>query len=386
MASPCEHNPASPPRGVEARFSVAFAHRLLFVRDALRTDGAALREMLGPGSHRVAVFLDGGVVRHWPALAAEVEAYAAAHDEAVALVGGIHVVPGGEAAKNDWTVVNRVVSAIDRGGLCRHSFVIAIGGGAMLDAVGYGAATAHRGVRLVRMPTTTLAQGDGGVGVKNGINLLGKKNFVGCFAPPWAVINDERYLETLDDRDWRCGFSEAVKVALLKDAALFDRIELDAARIARRDPEASRPVIRRCAELHLDHIVHGGDPFETEAARPLDFGHWSAHKIEQMSCYRVKHGEAVAIGLALDVVYAARAGLLGWSDADRVLAVLRALGFALTDETLACTDELLGGLEEFREHLGGRLAITLLTGIGAPVEVDEIDTTLVREAIERLES
>ena len=93
--------------------------------------------------------------------------------------------------------------------------MVAIGGGAVLDAVGYAAATAHRGVRLIRVPTTVLSQDDSAVGVKNGINAFGKKNFVGSFAPPHAVLNDFDLLRTLQDRDWRAGISEAVKVALL---------------------------------------------------------------------------------------------------------------------------------------------------------------------------
>jgi len=261
--------------------------------------------------------------------------------------------------------------------------VLAIGGGAVLDVVGFAAATAHRGVRLVRMPTTTLAQADAGIGVKNGVNAFGTKNFLGSFAVPLAVINDEAFLSTLSDRDWRCGLSEAVKVALIKDQRFFELIEASVPRLARREDAAMRPIVRRSAALHLQHIVTGGDPFELQGARPLDFGHWSAHKLEQMTDFRLRHGEAVAIGVALDVVYSAMTGRLAETEAQRVIEVLERLGFVLYDAAME-DPALLDGLEEFREHLGGRLTITLLEGIGRPVDVHEIDRDRLAGAIGQL--
>ena len=159
-------------------------------------------------------------------------------------------------------------------GLDRRSYVVVIGGGAVLDAVGFAAAIAHRGIRLVRLPTTTLAQADSGVGVKNAVNLFGKKNWIGSFAVPWAVLNDTSLLATLPDRDFIAGFSEAVKVSLLKDPAFFDTICRDAPLIRRRDMAATLPVIRASAEWHRDHITKGGDPFEAQRSaaaglRPL---------------------------------------------------------------------------------------------------------------------
>ena len=145
----------------------------------------------------------------------------------------------------------------------------------MLDAVGFAASIAHRGVKVLRFPTTTLAQDDAGIGVKNGVNHHNEKNWQGVFAVPTAVINDFSLLSSLSDRDWRSGFSEAVKVALLKDAGEFERLEQHAGAIARRAEAESQRAIIRSAELHWRHIVEGGDPFEDEIARPLDYGHWS---------------------------------------------------------------------------------------------------------------
>jgi 3-dehydroquinate synthase len=261
---------------------------------------------------------------------------------------------------------------------------VAIGGGAVLDAVGFAAAIAHRGLRLVRLPTTTLAQADSGVGVKNGVNLFHTKNWLGAFAVPWAVVNDALLLETLPDRDFLAGFSEAVKVALLKDPGLFADLCRAATRIRCRDMTVCLPLIRRSAEMHLEHIANGGDPFEMREARPLDFGHWSAHKLEAMTGFALRHGEAVAIGIAIDTVYASLALGLDPSVADRVLACLVQLGFALDHPQLGDSTQLLAGLEEFRQHLGGRLTLTMLQGIGQPTEVHEIDRGLMCRAIEQV--
>ncbi len=375
------------PQADDAAFAVAYLHQLRFTSDAFDVANPVVRDVItidGDTPARVLVFVDDGVARAWPDLEARIRHYARAHSDRIVLVGRPRVIPGGEAAKNDWSVFETVALAIDEASICRRSYVIAIGGGAVLDAVGFAAATAHRGVRLVRLPTTTLAQADSGVGVKNGINAFGKKNFIGTFAPPWAVINDESFLTTLSDRDWRCGLTEAVKVALLKDERFFDEIVAAVPQLAKRDHATLVPIIRKSARLHLRHIADGGDPFELREAKPLDFGHWSAHKIEPMTNFQVRHGEAVAMGMALDVVYSAMTGLLEWSDVERILDCLTRLGFALAHAAFADLEVLLAGLEEFRQHPGGRLTITLLNGIGMPVDVQEIDDAAMRQSAQWL--
>src|SRR5690606_16201143 len=310
-------------------------------------------------------------------------AYQHAHADRFAFTGEPIIVPGGERAKNDPAILQTLLLAIHDAGLCRRSYLIAVGGGAVLDVAAFAAATAHRGLRLIRVPSTTLAQDHSGVGVKYGVHAFGKKNYLGAFAAPWAVINDEALLETLSERHWVAGFSEAVKVALLKDAALFEQIEHAAAAIRDRDFNAAVPVIRRSAELHLAHIARGGDPFELLHARPLDFGHWAAHKLEQLTAFDLTHGDAVSIGLALDVTYARLARLLDGVTTDRILRCLEALGLPLSHPRLA-EPALLDGLEEFREHLGGRLTITLLRSVGEPLDVHEMDAALVRRAASEL--
>jgi 3-dehydroquinate synthase len=254
----------------------------------------------------------------------------------------------------------------------------------VLDAVGFAAAIAHRGLRLVRLPTTTLSQADSGVGVKNGVNLFGKKNWIGAFAVPWAVINDAALLRTLSDRDFRCGFAEAVKVSMLKDAPQFDRLCQQAPRIAGRDLSAALPAIRCSAELHLRHITRGGDPFEANEARPLDFGHWSAHKLEALTNFELRHGEAVAIGVAVDTVYSSLVHRLPEEDALRVLCCLADLGFSLSHAALQASEPLFDGLEEFRQHLGGRLTLTMVPRIGTAIDVHEVDRRQMAIAIRRV--
>jgi len=302
------------------------------------------------------------------------------------------VVPGGECAKNDLTNVATIQQAIHQYGICRHSYVMAIGGGAVIDMVGFAAATAHRGVRLIRVPTTVLSQNDSGIGVKNSVNAFEKKNFLGTFAPPVAVLNDADFLTTLSPRDWRSGISEAIKVALLKDVEFFNFIEKKADRLVDRDMQAMHWLIYRCAQLHIDHIATSGDPFEFGSSRPLDFGHWAAHKLERLSHYTLRHGEAVAIGMALDSTYSYLAGLLPKPDWQRILRLLSAVGFAVYTRELSLhlhdqrdTRCIFTGLQEFREHLGGRLTLPLLERIGRSIEVHEVDEQTMRRSIVLLE-
>lgn len=248
--------------------------------------------------------------------------------------------------------------------------------------MGYAAAVSHRGIRHIRIPTTVLSQNDSGVGVKNGINYKAKKNFLGTFVPPVAVFNDFVFLTTLIDADWRSGLSEAVKVALIKDKDFYAWLQKHAEALAGRDMESMKYLIKRCAKLHLDHIA-GGDPFEMGSSRPLDFGHWSAHKLEQLSNFTIRHGEAVALGIALDSTYSFISGRISEEDARSIKHLLQSLGFPLTHPLMEIKDDnspILKGLNEFREHLGGKLTIMLLDAIGKGEEVNHLDITLLQKA------
>ena len=373
---------------VPVRYPVHFTTGVFSSANALLRDVIAAADPNDEEPARVAVVVDRGVERAHPALLADIAAYFTQHRRAIALTAPVLVVPGGEAIKNDRRHVDRILETINAASLCRHSYLIAVGGGAVLDAAGFAAATAHRGIRLVRVPTTVLSQDDSAMGVKNGVNAFGKKNYLGTFAPPFAVINDAAFLTTLSDRDWRGGLTEAVKAALIRDAAFFALLERHAAALRARELAAMTEVVRRSALLHLQHIATGGDPFEHGSSRPLDFGHWAAHKLEQTTDHRLGHGEAVGIGIALDTTYSHLAGFLPEAQWRRVIDLLIALGVQVyapeLDEQLDTPQHercVLGGLSEFQEHLGGRLTIMLLKDIGEPFDVHAIDPGLVERSI-----
>jgi len=370
---------------VDAPFAVSFQHRLRYTDDLLGKDRDVLIDVLEPSGNQVArvqIWVDQYVALARPDLIPALERFSRSCPERFQSAGEIQVITGGEAVKNDPAYLERILKAINDADLDRRSYLIVVGGGAVLDVVGFAAAIAHRGIRLVRLPTTTLAQADSGVGVKTAINYFGKKNWLGAFATPWAVINDTALLGSLPDREFLCGFSEAVKVSLLKSPGVFSQICRDASKIRRRDMQAALPIIRASVEFHLAHITQGGDPFEAREARPLDFGHWSAHKLEPMSGFTIRHGEAVAIGVAIDVVYSSLAMGLPTEDADRVLRCLSTMGFELDHPLLRDTSILFEGLEEFRQHLGGRLTITMLRAVGDPVDIHEVDDAKMIQAIE----
>jgi 3-dehydroquinate synthase len=368
-------------------------HRLIFTRDVFAEGNAVLADLLTPpeaGENvRALVFFDAGVQRAFPDLVAKIERWFATRSDRFRLAAAPIGLPGGEGVKNDFHALEGVWSAINAAGMDRHSYVLALGGGAVLDMVGFAAATAHRGILLVRLPTTSLSQGDGGVGVKNGINFFGKKNWLGSFGVPHAVVNDLAFLHALPPRPRRCGLIEAVKVALIRDATFFEFIAERVDALARFEREPFEAVIRESARQHLEHIATAGDPFERGSARPLDFGHWSAHKLEQLSEFRVTHGEAVAVGMAIDVIYARRTGLLPEPIAERILGVIQRLGFELfapVREIRRPTgpQDMLDGLEEFREHMGGRLTIPMIRAPGERVDIHEMDGPTVKAAFDEL--
>jgi len=368
---------------IEQTFSVPFRYQVCFLEGIFEKKNPLLANFLDNGKKAKAFFVvDNGVANAFPNLLKDIRDYADSYQDKFILSAEPLIVEGGEISKNDEATFRKIVDATSIFGIDRHSYIVGIGGGAVLDMVGFASAISHRGIRHIRIPTTVLSQNDSGVGVKNGINAYGKKNYLGTFAPPFAVINDFNFLTTLDDRDWRSGISEAIKVALIKDISFFEWLEINASALANRDMAPMQELIIKCAQMHIDHIA-GKDPFETGSARPLDFGHWAAHKLEHLTQYQVRHGEAVAIGIALDSTYSYLKGMISLSDLMRIINLMKALGFGIFAQELS-GKELLKGLEEFREHLGGELTITLLESLGKGVEVHQMDNDLILRSIEQL--
>ncbi|MBV8782005.1 MAG: 3-dehydroquinate synthase [Phycisphaerae bacterium] len=359
-------------------FSVRFTYPVLYSDDLFSPGNQTLTNLIDSGGTRRAVaFVDGGLHAAASAIIDRIESSLGDR-----LAASPVVIEGGEAAKSGLRNVEKCVSILNDAKIDRHSYVIAIGGGAVLDVVGFASAITHRGVRLIRVPSTVLAQNDAGIGVKNGINLFGKKNFLGTFAPPFAVINDFSLLSTLPAKMWRDGTAEAVKVSLVRSRAFFEWIESHVDRLVARDDDIFRRLIRRCADEHLEHIKSGGDPFEQGSARPLDYGHWSAHKLESLCGPLLSHGHAVAIGMAIDALYAGRAGICAPSLSQRIVHCLRALQFPLTRPAPISTEDVLSGIDEFREHLGGALSIAMVPEIGQRIEISEINREIMRGCIE----
>ena len=389
------HSTAMPrPTSLQLSFQVDYSVGVHFTRDVFAPDNQVLAEVLAPPAGkraaRALVYLDERVDAAFPALTRQIHAWFALQEEhRIRLAAAPEVITGGETAKGSLGVVERVGRTCHDLGICRHSYIVIIGGGAVLDAVGFAASLVHRGIRQVRLPTTTLSQGDAGLGVKNAVNAFGAKNFLGTFTPPRAIINDSRFLEAQDDRSWRAGVAEAVKVACIKDAAFLRELDGLAARVAVRDLTALERVIRASAELHLDHITGAGDPFEQGSSRPLDFGHWSAHRLEVLTNHRLLHGEAVAIGVALDLLYAVEIQRLSPAEADLGLGVLAKAGFRLWDEILDLRDAqgqrlVYAGLEQFREHLGGELTLAMPDGLGQQRDINDFDLSACERALVRL--
>jgi 3-dehydroquinate synthase len=370
---------------IDLPFSIPATHRICFTHGAFTPDNALLRELLeSGGGRRALVYLEEAVAEAWPELLELIQHY---FSLSAITLQGVYVKIGAEVCKASDDLVKDVWEQIEKHKIDRHSYVLAIGGGAFLDAVGFGAATAHRGVRLVRFPTTTLSQDDSGVGVKNGINAFGKKNWIGSFCVPYAVINDFDFLHSQSQDVCRLGLIEAIKVALVKDADFFDWIEENAQHLGALEKSALEECVKRSALWHARHITSGGDPFEMGSSRPLDFGHWAAHKLEQLSSFTLSHAAAVSVGLWLDVCYSVKASLLDVTSAQRIGRVLEIMGMPMFDDRLLHQNEqgeraVLAGLEEFREHLGGQLTVLLLRAPGQGVDVHEMNPTWICEAID----
>ena len=371
---------------IEDYFTIKYRHKIFFTENVFSQENYILKNILEKDANSKAlIVIDNGVVENNNTLLSSIAEYF----NSVSIVSKCVTITGGEAIKNNLDKLIKVLSLIDKNHIDRHSYLIGIGGGAVLDITGFAAAIAHRGIRYIRIPTTTLAQCDSGVGIKNGLNLFGKKNFIGTFYPPIAVINDFNFLNSLSQRDKRSGLAEVVKIALIKNKKLFEEVQLLSDRLNSFEPSAMKSVIIKCAQLHFDHIVNGGDPFETGNSKPLDFGHWSAHKLEQISKFKIKHGEAVAAGIAIDTLYSANIGFIKPTTAKTIIDQLIKLGFQIYYPEIEIKDSngkliILEGLDEFREHLGGKLSITLLKGIGKSIQVNNIQLDLVEKSLNQL--
>lgn len=333
---------------------------------------------------KILIIIDNNVIKKNTYLLKQIKEYFIIYKNSFTLITQPIIIKGGELIKNDKNEIENLYNHINKYNICRHSYIIAIGGGAILDIVGFITSTAHRGIRLIRIPTTTLSQNDSGVGVKNGINYFKKKNFIGTFSVPEIVINDFTYLKTLTKKNLISGISEAIKIALIKNKYYFLYIKKYTQLILNRNIIIITKINYLCAYLHMQHISKNYDPFEKFSSRPLDFGHWTAHKLESLNKNKLTHGFAVAIGIAIDCTYAFLTNLLKKKLWQKVIETLLSLNFYIYNKKIKINKKNIffeKSLNEFKEHLGGKLTITLLKDLGKKITINSINLKKLKQTV-----
>jgi len=337
---------------------------------------ADVGRQIAPLLHRkkVAVITDETVAaHHLMALAASLEA------QGIAMTA--LAIPPGEASKG-WPQLERSVEWLLEQKIERRDVVIAFGGGVVGDLVGFAASILRRGVRFVQVPTTLLAQVDSSVGGKTGINTGQGKNLVGAFHQPSLVLADIDALATLPKRDFLAGYGEVVKYGLLGDAAFFDWLELNAARMVAGDAAARQYAVKRSVEMKAGIVSR--DEHEMGERALLNLGHTFCHALEKATGYsnRLLHGEGVAIGCALAFELSQRLGLCAQETPGRVRAHLRGLGLK-TDlgdigGDLPSADVLLGLMGQDKKVIDGKLRFILARGVGQAFVAEDVPPDLVR--------
>lgn len=378
---------------IKQSFAVKFKYNIHFTKNIFNIKNTILNKIINKNEDtckkKIIVLIDKKVSIYHKNLKNDILNYFSAYEKTITLTCSPITISGGEKIKNHFFIIKYLYKLISTYKICRKSFIVGIGGGAFLDAIGYAASTAHRGVKLIRIPTTVLSQNDSGIGVKNGINFMNKKNFIGTFTTPFAVINDYKFLTSLSNRDWIAGVPESIKVSLIKDDSLFELIKNNVDKILNRNIHLMKKIIFYCAKLHANHISKNGDPFETTSSRPLDFGHWSAHKLESLTKYKLLHGESVAIGIAIDCTYSYLIKLLKKSHWKTIIKTLIKLKLDIFNDKLSLKkgnkNIISEALQEFREHIGGKLTITLIKQIGKSVDINHINIKILEKSIKYLE-
>ncbi|NUS00001.1 MAG: sedoheptulose 7-phosphate cyclase, partial [Kribbellaceae bacterium] len=282
----------------------------------------------------------------------------------------VHVIPTGEQHKT-MASVERVCAIAKESGLDRHGVMLALGGGIASDIVGFAAAVYARGIRHVKVNTTLVAQVDVGVGVKTGVNAYGTKNMLGAYHPPHGSLNDPGFLATLPRREIACGLGEIVKMAIIRDARLFETLERDPGVFQRPGGEHDDYVLRRSMELMLEELCP--NLRELDLARLVDFGHTFGPAIETDSGYRIAHGESVAIDIAVSSHLARRLGLIDDATRARITGLLRALGLPVFDPSTCTPDRLHAAMRSAWSRRGRRLHLVVPAGIGSAVFVDDLE-------------
>ena len=294
------------------------------------------------------------------------------------------VVRAGEASKN-FATLERVVDAILAARIERNDLVIALGGGVIGDLAGFAAAIARRGIDVVQIPTTLLAQVDSAIGGKTGINTKHGKNLVGAFHQPCLVLADTQVLDTLPQREFRAGYAEVAKYGLLGDAAFFAWLESNWHELFSGGAARTRAIATSC-RMKADFVSR--DERERGERALLNLGHTFGHALEAVTGFsdRLLHGEAIAIGLALAFRLSVALELCDRKDADRVAAHLAAVGLPtrLADVAggLPDTDALLQHMAQDKKVRRGALVFVLARGIGKAFMAPDVAPEQVRAVLD----
>jgi 3-dehydroquinate synthase len=279
---------------------------------------------------------------------------------------GLHtdllVIPAGEAHKS-----RRVRDALEDRlvdlGADRDTALVALGGGVVGDVAGFVAATFHRGIPIIQIPTTLVGMVDSSIGGKTAINLPAGKNLVGAYHQPVAIYIDVDYLKTLPDRPFRSGLAEVVKYGVVADARLFEALERQPDRVLRRDPEVLSRLIEACCRIKARIVSR--DPREAGRRLILNFGHTIGHALETLTRYRLAHGEAVAIGMVTEARIAGAAGLAPRDLAVRLRSLLERLGLPAAIPARLTPGAILSVARRDKKARQGRIAYALPSRLGA---------------------
>ena len=291
------------------------------------------------------------------------------------------ILPDGEEYKNHETLL-RLYQDIFQAGLQRNSFICALGGGVIGDLAGFAAATYMRGVDLLQIPTTILAQVDSAIGGKNGVNMEGGKNLIGTTCQPRAVISDVDFISTLPEREIVSGLGEVVKYGLLAGDDFISFLEMNKNEILACDSRSLATMIHFCSRVKADYVVRDeNDRLGVRAA--LNLGHTVGHALEKLFSYkRFSHGEAVAIGLVASLVLAHDLKLLAESALSRTLQLLKVFGLPMQIPDEVEVDEMVALMRRDKKAENG-LSMVLLHGLGDPHLEKDIDPLILAEVLEK---
>ncbi len=290
------------------------------------------------------------------------------------------VVPAGERSKSRASK-NRLEDDLIAKGVARDSVIVALGGGMIGDLAGFTAATILRGIAYIQVPTSLLAQVDSSIGGKVAVDHPLGKNLIGAFHQPEGVYISVDALRTLHEREFRNGLAEVIKYGAILDRSLFSALERDRARILRRDVSSLRYIVRRCCDLKRDVVER--DERELGLRRILNFGHTIGHAVEQLSQYRLRHGEAIAIGLAVEADISCRCGLLARSDYERLKSLIISYGLPVSMPRAFRPADIVRIATHDKKVSRGTVRYTLLKRIGTSLPGQTVHEATIKSALRK---